>query len=469
MRNERSEPDETCAAPACEFSTSAVAFLQGELLSETTARFVRHLDACAACRDEVREAAEIIGRVAALPEPNAEVDLVPRVMLEATRVLSEERVQRARRVRVRGIAAAAALAFVITGLVWWSAAGTREELPRREAVGVALPDSSREVTGQALQWLAHAQELSGAWSARRWGGQPLYDIALTSLAVLALLNDADESRPAEGRERSVVRVARERALAHLISAQESDGRIGPAFAGALYNHAIAAVALIEAFGCAHEERLRAPIDRALAFIRAQQASGGGWGYLGVTGDEPNTALTCWPLQALLLARALGWQGLDAAIGGGFAHLAHVTDARGRLGYRRAGDFAYGAETLAPMGALCVLLGGDAAPVPGNVRGRMLDAIMLAGAGQKKEADLYRDFFLTAALRALPPSRGARVPHDALRALSARQVQGGAERGSWAPRDRWGSVGGRVYATAVATLILTADERAQRLSRWVSRG
>ncbi len=467
MQERRSELPEACEPPACEFGIHAVAFLQGELLPETTARFVQHMETCAACRDDVRASADVLGRLAALPAPCADADLVPRVMAAAGRALTEERLRRTR--RIRASAAAAVLALAITGIAWWYVAGPRGEAPQLEAAVAALSDSPRGVTEQALQWLAQSQESSGAWSARRWGGQPAYDVALTGLAVLALLNEADDPQAAEGREASSPRAARERAVAYLIGAQEPDGRIGPAFSGALYNHAIAATALVEAFGCTREERLRAPIDRALAFIRAHQSPAGGWGYLGGADTEPNTALTCWPLQALLLARALGWQGLDAAIDGGFAHLAAVTDTRGHLGYRRAGDFAFGTDTLAPMGAFCVLLAGDAVPVPGAVRGRILDAIMLAGVGRQKGEDLYRDFFLTAALRALPTSRGARVPEDVLSALSARQVQGGEERGSWEPRDRWGTVGGRVYATAVATLILTADERAQRLSRWNPRG
>lgn len=472
MRGGNLDPREEPEKLACAMSANAVAFIQGELLPETAARFVRHLDECAHCRDEVRGASEVLGRLAALPEPSEEIDLAPRVMTAFARALATESARRTRRLRALS-GAVAALVLAAAALAWLRVPG-RTNAPAEPAPPPAAPaapatvGTSAGATADALLWLARAQEPSGAWSASRWGGRPEYDIALTGLALLALLNDATEAAPTEGRDAATPRAARERARAYLLSTQGSDGRFGPEFAAAPYNHSIAAVALIESFGCSPEESLRAPIDRALAYICATQSPAGGWGYLGSPGEEPNTALTCWPLQALVLARALGRPGLDDAVRGGFAHLARVADARGRLGYRRAGDFLYGEDTLAPMGALCVLLARDASPLPRDVRARLLDTVMLAGVARKNGGDLYRDFFLTAALEALPPGRGARVPEDALRALAARQVRAGAERGSWEPRDRWGSAGGRVYVTSVAALILTAGERAERLSRWAAR-
>ena len=38
-------------------------------------------------------------------------------------------------------------------------------------------------------------------------------------------------------------------------------------------------------------------------------------------------------------------------------------------------------------------------------------------------------------------------------LVDRQVALGSQKGSWLPDDRWGGVGGRVYATAMASLSL----------------
>ena len=34
-----------------------------------------------------------------------------------------------------------------------------------------------------------------------------------------------------------------------------------------------------------------------------------------------------------------------------------------------------------------------------------------------------------------------------------QLANGSDRGSWDPKDRWGGYGGRVYSTALSTLIL----------------
>ena len=468
MHGERFDPREDSERLACAMSANAAAFVQGELLPETAARFARHFEDCAHCRDEVRGVADVISRLAALPDLCEDVDLVPRVMAAAAR----ESAAKARRVRLAWATsgAVAALALAAAALAWLHLPGGTT--PPVEFAPPPAALSTAEASGaaaDALLWLARAQEPSGAWSAERWGGRPEYDVALTGLALLALLGGANDAVPPERPEAAAPRAARERACAYLVGAQGPEGRFGPQCSAALYNHAIAAVALIEAFGCSRAEDLRGPIDRALAYIRAHESPAGGWAYLGIAGEDPNTALTCWPLQALLLARALGWQGLDEAIRGGFAHLERVADARGRLGYRRAGDFLYGEGTLASMGALCVLLAGDASPLQRDVRARLLDAVMLAGVARKDSGDLYRDFFLTAALEALPRGRGVRLPAEVACSLSARQVRAGAERGSWEPRDRWGAAGGRVYATSVAALILGAGERAERLSRWAAKG
>jgi hypothetical protein len=40
-----------------------------------------------------------------------------------------------------------------------------------------------------------------------------------------------------------------------------------------------------------------------------------------------------------------------------------------------------------------------------------------------------------------------------RDLVNRQIKRGAEAGSWTPDTRWGSAGGRIYATTMASLSL----------------
>jgi hypothetical protein len=171
------------------------------------------------------------------------------------------------------------------------------------------------------------------------------------LAILALLNDG-------GKEERIP-AARAKAVDYLLREQESGGRFGPECPAALYNRGIAATALLEVFGSTGELRLREPIEAAIRFIRRRQSQSGGWGYPGDGGGESNTSLSSWPLQALLLARSLGWSDLEKPIEAGLASILRACDEDGNIGYRRRGDFPHGPEGLSSMGTFCLLLAGRA--------------------------------------------------------------------------------------------------------------
>jgi len=315
---------------------------------------------------------------------------------------------------------------------------------------------TRLASRSAMEWLERAQESSGGFSALRWGGRPEFDVGLTGLAAMALLSGDSGSSLAH-------------AIDFLVASQSPEGRFGPDVREGTYNHGIATVALLEAFEARREERLRRALEPALAYIRSTQCPEGGWGYLRGDPDGANTAATCWPLQALLMARSLGWSDLDEPIGRALRHLSRVADHRGRLGYRRAGESPGGADALSSMGALCVLLARDETQIPSRLRSRILDEVGRASARVSPGEDLYRDFFIASVVEALPDSRRLRWRSDALKALGAAQVDAGPDRGSWEPRDAWAPAGGRVYATAFGALILEAGGRGRRVAEWQSGG
>ncbi|MFN0057385.1 MAG: prenyltransferase/squalene oxidase repeat-containing protein, partial [Planctomycetota bacterium] len=362
--------------------------------------------------------------------------------------------------------AAAAAAVVLMATIWTG----------REGQTIASPDTASELAAapaatptldcaehRALDWLAKAQESAGNWSAARWGGQPSYDVGLTALAAMTFLNSTPTTNGAENGD--VLR----RALDYLLTKQASGGCFGPLFDGALYNHGIATVALLEAFGRGQRSELRGPIDGAIRFLLAKQSPQGGWGYLGVAGDAPNTALTCWPLQALVVGRALGWTELDEPIDRGLAYLERVTDRRGRVGYRAVGDFPYGSRGSSSMGAFCVLLAREARSIPTEIAEQILAEGINANESRPGVRDLYGDFFLSSALTALPAERGDQWPRAACMTLAKQQVTDGDQRGSWEPKDQWSLVGGRIYSTATATLILQSERRTMALAKWVRGG
>ncbi len=464
----RPETDGIADGLLCPRSIDAPLHAQGILPVAEQESFDRHLGECSICRSALEEANEVFAELRRVSPTISGRDLLPDVL---ARIAAAEKnnaknnakdeattkanlVERPRR-RVRISLAAAAL--LLAGLLFASG-----RLLRRLDEAPPGPEGALE---RALAWLEHAQEPAGGWSAVRWGGQARFDVGLTGLGVLALLS-ADRSPPA----------AAWKAVEAILAAQEPDGCFGPEFSGTLYNHGIATVALLRALGSPVEdqtarERLHGSIDRAIdraiAFTRATQSPPGGWGYLGGEPGMATTAATFWPLQSLLLARASGRKGLDEAIAGGFAHLKRVSDAEGRIGYRRPGEFPNGSEALTSMGAICVLQGGSDAEFGREGKARLLDGVVRDGFGREKAGGeggtLYGDFLRTQAIEAHPgpaglsgrhgPQKQGPQKHWPQKLLASAQVQSGPEAGSWEPSDKWSAAGGRVYSTALAALIL----------------
>src|SRR5262245_3237548 len=255
MPSWRAETKDSLDFPPCPRSIEAPSFLQGELAPAEMARFEAHLANCPDCLREVHEAGAVLALLRALPACAGHCDLLPGVLNRLEGM--ESAVRRAESGRRRPIAvkftAAAALALLAGGFVVGGFGAGRS--PHRNentddenrdsphfSVQAESPAARREAAlERGLRWLLGAQEGAGGWSASRWGGQPAYDVGLSGLALLAILNADRGAGPVHQRHEALGR-----AVAFMKDRQSSDGRFGPLFAGALYNHAIATVAMLEA-------------------------------------------------------------------------------------------------------------------------------------------------------------------------------------------------------------------------------
>ncbi|HUW59278.1 MAG TPA: zf-HC2 domain-containing protein [Planctomycetota bacterium] len=431
----------------CPDEASLVAYVQGELTAEEVASLEGHLAGCDDCRGRVAGFRALVGRLRELaPEPTGR-DLAPLVLARLGRTVPTT-------VRLARIAVLAACLLLILWGGWMVTVARRTSAPD---VLAAAPEEMK----RALDWLAAAQENDGSWNPEKWGGQTDYRVGLTGLALLAFTGAGET--PTAGPHADTVA----RAAAYLVGEQSKTGRFGPFFSGAPYNHGIATVALLETYARTNDVKLRAPLARAVHFIKSRQDTHGGWGYLAPD-VHTNTSITAWQLHALLLADALGWSDRNATARRGLTWLAGVVDDEGRAGYSRSGDFPYGSRTLTAMTAFCLSVGArreagrDTSPLS------VVDSLARLAAESTREADYYEWYFLAHALSA---ARGKpsdeRSEFDPLMAqlrtaLIERQVKTGANAGSWDPSDRWGRAGGRVYATAMAALSLQADTRAAGL-------
>lgn len=408
-----------------------VAAFVGEALP-LRGEFEKHLAECDSCRVSVEETRQVIALLKAIPEEELSHDLAPGVM---ARLNAPQRVRR----RHGLMAVAAGLTLIIGGALWlYRPCGT---------VVPAVVESGKEVrpVGAATEWLCATQEPDGSWSTARWGGHSQFEVALTGLSLMALL---EVETPSER-----VRAAISRAMGYLVSRQEVTGRIGPDFDGAPYNQGIATLALVRAFQLRETESLHGVLDRALRWIEERQHGDGGWGYENTADKASNLSISLWQLEALRLAGGAGWTSAETSVERGLKWMTRMVSDNGAFGYRKKDDFPEGSQTLTAMGAMSLIDGAHKALLsPEHSRAVQMQVRKMAAA-EGPDMDYYRRYFLAAALRKMGEETTAGSLMSIRKGLMARQVEAGSERGSWPADDRWSAAGGRVYATALASLSL----------------
>jgi anti-sigma factor RsiW len=328
---------------ACRQTSEVAAYLMGELNASEWRAFEAHLAACPTCVRELESARRTLGALKTVGPAGVTRDLAPSILARLEVGLS--RTRRTSPLR-RVYAAAAALLLLLGGAMgFWA---LHRPSPKSEVA--ATVTSTHQLTAsacsEALVWLCRTQEPDGSWNAEAWGGDQRFGVALSSLAVLALLG----SEPISMERTAAVR----KAVGYLVKQQRATGEFGPSFSSTPYNHGITTLALLRAYHVLHDESLRPPLDRAVAVIREHQAPQGGWGYWGEGTREPNLSVTLWQIEALKLAVSLGWDGARPSVQRAVQWVASVADDRGFFGYRRADDFPSGPQTLTAIGAMAVL-------------------------------------------------------------------------------------------------------------------
>lgn len=434
---------------ACVWAEEIPGLLLGELPAARAAALEQHLAGCATCAAQREAFGRVLFRLRSAPVEQPVRDLVPDIL---ARLPAVETRWRRRHFWFRAAALLLATAGLGSALLWNAHRVATFDLASTVPVAritnlassSAYPAADRTVAvAQALAWLERTQETDGHWDTARWGAQRMYTVGLTSLALLALSADG-HATPAQ-------RAALTRGLDWLVAQQNERGQFGPDGSAAMYNHSMATLALLEGVAMETNVAHRAACRRALAFITGAQRASGGWGYSRGPAENVNTSITVWQLQALLRAEALGFEEVRPHVVQGLAWLGGRVGAEGRMGYRRADDFPNGAETLTAAGALCLLRSTGGARDPRL--GQML-ACVRGTAAQPDTLDFYRGYFVSSALAAA--GGGADPALEKIRAaVLSRQTHDGSEAGSWTPTDRWGSAGGRIYATALAILALQA--------------
>jgi len=363
----------------------------------------------------------------------------------------------------------------------------------------------REAIALGLNWLTAHQSGDGTWkphelfwchgkenhdAAPSGKGKALYEIGITGMTVSAYLGAGYTHRGSHPHAHAV-----RKALIWLVAAQGKDGCVGPRTVQQyVYNHAFATLALVEAYALTGDPKLRRPAQKAIDFSAFARNPGLAWRY-GIRPGENDTSVTgCMgmPLYvALRLNRAGERAGLlepigldDAAFAGIRNWLDKVTDPDyARVGYVMRGTGparpqAYvdefpgdKSESLTAIAVLMRLV------LPGRdetAKEKEKSAFLIAKGVElmldlrplwsesEGSIDFYYWYYASMALRQVGGPAWKAWDEALAATLLGSQCQHGrvcGRLGSWDAVSIWAKAdGGRIYATAMALLMLETPDR-----------
>jgi len=293
----------------------------------------------------------------------------------------------------------------------------------------------------AVNWLVTHQEDDGRWDTRKHGAKSNYDTGGTALAMLCFYGwGARHDQP--GKYQPNVR----KALRWLLAQQKKDGDLsGP---GRMYCHAIASIALCEAYGITRDPNLKPPAERSIAYtLAAQHPSKGGWRYN--PGDSPDTSITAWQIMALHSARMAGLAVPESAfekarlwldLAGGGRH-------GGLYGYQKPGKSS---PAMIAAGMFCRQL--DLVPPTAPIMRESAQALKMEPI-DTENPDFYHIYYATLALYQHQGPIWQNWNTQLRTNLPLLQRKTGRHTGSWDLSSGITSAGGRVASTTLATLSL----------------
>jgi hypothetical protein len=246
----------------------------------------------------------------------------------------------------------------------------------------------------------------------------------------------------------------------------------------IYDHAIAAYAMCEAYGLSDFTLLRPIAQGGIDYLEAHRNPYGVWRYHPREGDN-DTSVTGWAVMAYKSAQDFELRINETALENAAAWFDQVTDGRGQVGYtmrgepssRHPGQHAsrfppQKGEALTAVGLLCrFFLGQD--PRDHTVMNLAADRILARppiwdqGTGT---IDHYYWYYGSYALYQMGGQHWSQWSRKLTDAVVKTQRRDGNRNGSWDPVGVWGEDGGRVYSTAMMVLTLEAYYRYTRLLR-----
>ncbi len=304
----------------------------------------------------------------------------------------------------------------------------------------AAPTASSDALSPPKPWLKSRQRADGSWDG---------DAASTGLALLAFLGAGET--PRSGSSRVTVKGG----LDWLRGVQDAAGCIGPRESPyARRDHAVAALALVEAYGMTGSKDLRGPATRAAAFVLRE---------FDESEDVTDIEALGWEAMVFKSA-AMSEIDADGALRAALGRIASAVDAATDPATGRIAGPPGGPQTA--VGLLVRIFAGRT-PKTDDVMSRSADALLVDRPAWDAATDLERTYFGTLSLYQFGGRRWAPWSAALTRMLAEHQRldPADAEHGSWDPIGAGTIATTRVRATALCCLMSELYYRIGDMDAW----
>lgn len=326
-----------------------------------------------------------------------------------------------------------------------------------------------------LEFLAKNQSESGAWRLQDFDTKVLIrsDTAATALSLLSF-QGAGYTHQQYQYANTVGK-----ALDFLVRNQQANGdlykREDPASDqnAWLYSHAIASLALCEAYGMTQDPALREPAQKAINFmVESQDKQRGGWRYR--PGNGTDTSVSGWFMMAFKSGQLAGldvpkptfdrieWYLDQSQVSKSVRHLYRYNPFAADTPEQRHGREPTPVMTSA--GLLMRLYFGWQRGQPEMTAGAdyLLEHPPAPGTKDETLRDTYYWYYSTQVLFHMGGERWKKWNNTLYPMLIQTQVTDGPQAGSWDPyqptADLWAKYGGRLYVTTLNLLSLEVNYR-----------
>ena len=301
----------------------------------------------------------------------------------------------------------------------------------------------------ALRWLKRHQEADGSWDVAKYdcpsGNNTRCRVGVTGLALLAFLGAGHTEKT--GKYRDNVR----RAVAWLIKQQNKEGALGRVGSHKFgYEHAIAGLALAEAYGMAKVPATREAAQKAVDWtVKKHQVPYGGWRY---SAREPgDTSVTGWFIMQLKSAKVAGLKVDHGAFQGATKFLDEVTRPDGRSSYMKNRGPTHIMTSVAVVGRQFMGV-RNTEPLLKNAADYMLRTKLPEWQGSAY-GTFYYWYYGTLGMFQMGGERWKKWNKALKPVLLTNQRKGGDEDGSWDLLGGLDKRAGRAYTTAMGALSL----------------